>query len=173
MTFKTRAKLVRSGLVFVEIDYLHESGSTLRQIADYRVRQGKAASPDAHPYRIAVIDPRPSYIEGKAYVAEFDVDAPIPTVPIPLNASDVLVFDFGAPYHKTFEETLYGWRLVDYIQLPLRYDRYSPTDQERIARRMVTVIKAFRSDKDLESGPFPVEPITKEEALRQLDALAK
>ena len=161
-----RAKLVRSGLVFVEIDYLHESGSTLQQIANYHVRKGNGTLPeDAHPYRIAVIDPRPSYIEGRAYIAEFDVDELIPTVPIPLNADDILNFDFGNPYRKTFEETLYGWRLVDYSQLPLRFDRYGPADKQRIAQRMLAVINAHNAHADLATGPFPAESLSLDEAL--------
>ncbi len=166
-----RAKIVRSGLVFVEIDYLHESGSTLQHIANYRVRKASPAPEDAHPYRIAVIDPRPSYVEGRAYIAEFDVDAPIPVVPIPLNAGDILNFDFGNPYRKTFEETLYGWRFVDYSQFPLRFDRYSPADQQRIAQRMVAVIKAHHAQEDLATGPFAMETLTLDEALRQIKAL--
>lgn len=166
-----RTKIVQSGLVFVEIDYLHESGSTLQRVANYRVRGGSTPPPNAHPYRIVVIDPRPSYFEGRAYLAEFDVDAPIPTAPIPLNGNDVLHFDFGAPYRKTFEETLYGWRLVDYSQFPERYDRYSPADQQRIAQRMVAVLEAARAGKDLETGPFPVETMRQEEALRRIEVL--
>jgi len=168
-----RAKIVRSGLVFVEIDYLHESGSTLQQVASYRIRRGRAAPSDAHPYRIAVIDPRPSYIEGKAYVTEFDVDVPIPTVAIPLSADDVLYFDFGIPYNKTLEETLYGWRFVDYGQLPLRYERYSHPDQERVAQRILAVLNAVQAAKDIESGPFETDSISKEDALNRIQSMRK
>ena len=166
-----RAKIVRSGLVFVELDYLHESGSTLQQVASYRIRQGRAAQLDSHPYRIAVIDPRPSYVEGKAYITEFDVDSPIPTVAIPLSAADVLHFDFGIPYNKTIEETLYGWRFVDYSQLPSRYERYSDSDQERIAQRMLAVLEVAQADKDLELGPFETSEISKEDALNQIQTI--
>lgn len=82
-----RSQLIHSGLVFVELDYLHESGSTLGGLANYVVRRRQTAQAGAHPYRIAVIDPRPNFDEGKAYIAEFNVDEPLPTLTIPLNGS--------------------------------------------------------------------------------------
>lgn len=166
-----RSKILHSGVVFVEIDYLHESGATLGRVANYRIRRNQPAPLTAHPYRIAVIDPRPYFAQGRAYINEFDVDAAIPTVMIPLNGDDVLQFDFNAPYQKTFEETLYGLELVDYSQLPLRFERYSSSDQARIANRMLAVINALRHQRDLESGPFPVEAWPLEEALAQIETL--
>ncbi|MFN8490597.1 MAG: DUF4058 family protein [Caldilineaceae bacterium] len=166
-----RSKILHSGVVFVEIDYLHESGATLGRVANYRIRRNQPALSTAHPYRIAVIDPRPNFAQGQAYINEFDVDTVVPTVMIPLNGEDVLHFDFNVPYQKTFEETLYGLELVDYSQLPLRFERYSPADQARVVNRMLTVMNAVRQGKDLESGPFPVEALPLEEALAQVEAL--
>lgn len=166
-----RAALVHSGLVFIELDYLHESAPTLARVADYRRTNGHAGKSEAHPYRIAVIDPRPTYATGRAYIAEFDVDAPIPIVAIALNAGDILRFDFGIPYRKTFEETLYGLELVDYAQFPLRFDRYRPTDQARIAARMLAVLTAAKQEIDLETGPFPVTETSLQEALYQIKAI--
>jgi hypothetical protein len=91
-------------------------------------------------------------------------------VSIPLNRDDVLEFDFGAPYRKTFEETLYGLERVDYAQLPLNLDRYLPDDQARIARRMLATCAAASRGDDLEAGPFAVdETITLEDALSQIE----
>lgn len=163
-----RSQLIHSGLVFVELDYLHESGSTLGRLGSYRIRQRQAADANAHPYRIAVIDPRPTFDEGKAYIAEFDVDEAIPTLTIPLNGEDRLPFDFDAPYQKTYTETLYGLELVDYRKLPLHFDRYSPADQARIANRMVAVVRAVESREDLESGPFASAGLPLAEALVEL-----
>jgi hypothetical protein len=164
-----RSHLIHSGLVFVELDYLHESGSTLGRLANYFVRRRQPAKADAHPYRIAVIDPRPTFDEGKAYIAEFDVDQAIPTVTIPLNSDDVLPFNFDRPYQKTYTETLYGLELVDYRQLPQHFDRYSPADQARIANRMVAVLQAARDGVDLESGPLPVGTLPLTEALAAIE----
>lgn len=166
-----RSKIIHSGIVFVEVDYLHESGATLGKVASYRVRRGQPAPPHAHPYRIAVINPRPDFRLGQAYISGFDVDDPIPTVAIPLNAADVLHFDFNAPYQKTFTETLYGLDSVNYAQFPIHFDRYSLADQQRIANRMLTVLQAAAAGKNLETGPFAVTPLPLPEALIALERL--
>jgi hypothetical protein len=166
-----RSKLLQSGIVFVEVDYLHESAPTLHKVADYRARKGQTSLPGSHPYRIAVMDPRPRFVEGLGHVVEFDVDAPIPIIDIPLNAGDMLGFDFGVPYAKTFEEMLYGAEFVDYSQFPVRFDRYSLDDQARIAGRMLAVLEAARDGVDLENRPFPVKPISLEHAIAQIEVI--
>jgi hypothetical protein len=163
-----RGDLLESGIVFVEIDYLHETSPTLSRVPNY----SRLLSVPAHPYRIIVLDPRPEVDEGRASFNEFDVDSPIPPVAIPLNGDDVLTFDFDAPYQKQFEEIFYGDD-VDYTQLPPNFDRYSPDDQMRIATRMLAVLEAMRDSIDLETGPFPVKPGSSlEAALEQLNLLA-
>ncbi|MEZ4735871.1 MAG: hypothetical protein R3E79_52950 [Caldilineaceae bacterium] len=104
-------------------------------------------------------------------VRAFDVDEPIPTLTIPLTAGDALSFDFGVPYRKTFDEALFGLELVDYGQLPVNFNRYSKTDQTRIAARMLAVLEAARAGVDLETGPFPVKAVTLEAALTEIEAL--
>jgi hypothetical protein len=142
----------------------------LGRLVNYFVRRRQSAKADAHPYRIAVIDPRPNFDEGKAYIAEFDVDQPIPTVTIPLNGDDLVAFPFDQPYQKTYTETLYGLELVDYSQLPQHFDRYSPADQARIANRMVAVLQAARDGVDLETGPFPISALSLTAALTIIEA---
>lgn len=169
-----RQALIEQGVVFVELDYLHETPPTLRQLADYTGKRDEGVDllrPIPHPYRMIVFDPHPDWQTGKVYIHEFDVDEPIPTVTIPLNPGDELDFDFGAPYRKSYEEMLYGIELVDYSALPLHFDRYRPDDQARIANRMVAVRKAVQAGVDLESGPFPAETLLLAEALAQLQLL--
>jgi uncharacterized protein DUF4058 len=163
-----RRKLLHSGIVFVELDYLHESNSTFDKVARYT----ESRESGSHAYRIMVVDPRPVFMEGLAYPAEFDVDDPIPTVEIPLNGEDVLTFDFNAPYQRTFEELFYGIERVDYGQLPLNFDRYSPDDQVRVLARMLAVLKAVRDRVDLEqNAPLPVEAVGLDDALSRLQSL--
>ena len=165
-----RTTLLQSGVVFVELDYLHHYPPTFPALSAYPPDE---VTPDteSHPYRIAVVVPRPNFIDGKAYIRQFNVDDPLPTMTIPLNADDVLDFDFGAPYAKTFEEMFYGDK-VDYSQLPRQFDRYSPADQTRIANRMLAVLSAAQTGPDLESGaPFEVEALPLEEALAQFERL--
>lgn len=166
-----RWKLLHSGIVFVEIDYLHESPPTFDRVPSYSTGQ-KRGQPEAgsQPYHIFVVDPRPTFAEGKVYPYGFDVDMVIPTVNIPLNAGDILSFDFNTAYNKTYEETLYGARLVDYSQLPINFDRYSQSDQVRILARMLAVLKAVRDGVSLEQDvPLPTEDIGFDEALTQIE----
>lgn len=165
-----RLDLLRIGVVFVELDYLHESPPTVSRIPNYAGwRRRSWPSSNAHPYRILIIDPRPQLYEGKAIHYEFDVDEPIPTVQIPLNGSDVLTFDFGPAYHKTLAETFFAYEFVDYSQYPVNFERYSPEDRQRIATRMVAVLEAARDGINLESGPFERPEISFEEAMQRID----
>ena len=157
-----RQTLLEKGLVFVEIDYLHETPPTSTRLADYSV--GEASS---HPYSIGVLDPRPAYREGQAVLRQFDVDARIPTMTIPLNAGDSIPFDFGIPYQTLFERAFYGDQ-IDYSQLPLNFDRYSPADQQRIANRMIAVLRAQQQGRDLEQAPLPAENLPLDEALAEI-----
>jgi hypothetical protein len=126
-----RLKLLQSGLVFVEIDYLHETPPTFPRLPNYSLwGRMPQPQPGAHAYRILVVDPRPTLQEGISAAYQFDVDDPIPVVTIPLNAGDKLDFDFNAPYQKTYEEMLYGLQPVDYSSLPLRFDSYSRDDPD-------------------------------------------
>ncbi|MDX1992356.1 MAG: DUF4058 family protein [bacterium] len=165
-----RLRILESGLVVVELDYLHQSAPALKNVPIYRARGGQALDIAAHPYRIVVYEPRPDFLSGQVRSREFDVDQLLPTVNIPLSGSDVLAFDFGVPYRKTFEEMYYGLRFVDYTQFPLNFDRYSEVDQARIVARMLAVLKAARAGMDLEADtPLEVEAITLEAGLAELE----
>lgn len=163
-----RLKLLRGGVVFVELDYLHETPSTFPGILRYRMARRKTFTPGAHPYRLVVIDPRPKYEKSEGEIDEFDVDEPIPTIDIPLNAGDILRFDFDAAYQKTLEETLFAYENVDYRRLPVNFDRYSPSDRARIVSRMLAVLEAARRGNNLERPPQPIETIPLEEGLKRL-----
>jgi hypothetical protein len=115
-----RMSLLVGGLVFVEIDYLHETPPTFEGIHTYHPLPGRPSFPDAHPYQIVIADPRPKLEKGRAQKPGFDVDESIPTLDIPLNAEDVLTFDFDAPYQETFEKTRFG-KKIDYAELPLNF----------------------------------------------------
>ncbi|MEZ4667918.1 MAG: DUF4058 family protein [Anaerolineae bacterium] len=158
---KKRLKLLHSGIVFVEVDYLNESPPTFDRI------------PYVHPYRIVVVDPRPIFIEGLAYPYQLDVDVPIPIVDIPLNADDVLAFDFGEAYNKSLNETRYARRFVDYARLPLNFDRYSGDDQARILNRMIAVLEAAQQGVDLDTlaEPLPIGELPLEAALARVQGL--
>ncbi|MBN1287321.1 MAG: DUF4058 family protein [Anaerolineae bacterium] len=161
-----RKAILQSGVVFVEIDYLHESPATVGGVANY-----PAGEDNAHPYRLVVIDPRPAFWKGEGRIREFDVDMLIPTMTIPLSGDDSFDFDFGAPYQATFEAMFYGDD-VDYRELPPDFDTYSEADQARIVRRMLAVLEAAARGEDLERGGFAVdEGPALAETLARLEAL--
>jgi hypothetical protein len=160
-----REMLLQSGIVFVEIDYLHESPPTFPNLLL------KAKVEDTYPYHLLIIDPRPDLRDGQAMVKGFHVDDPLPTLPIPLSGTDIFTFDFGPAYRKTFEEMLYGLESVDYRELPLRFDRYHPFDQARIYNRLIAVLTAAREGHSLEEGPLPVEALPLDEARARFEAL--
>ena len=171
--FDKRLTVLESGIAFVAIDYLHESPTTLRGLAGYQPRRGGTRpDDDAHAYRIASIDPRPTFQRGTMRISDFDVDAPFPVSALPLSGDETLAFDFGPPYRKIFEETLYGLQLVAYATLPDGFERYSASDQRRIAARMLAVAEAAVAGQDLEAGPFPVTDLPREETLARLAVVA-
>lgn len=85
-----------------------------------------------------MIDPHPELEKSKAHSRLFGVLHAIPEMNIPLNDGDVLKFNFGIPYQKTFEEAFYGAE-IDYSELPVNFETYSPVDQERIKQRMAEI----------------------------------
>jgi len=133
-SWKRGEYLLSQGVPLVEIDYLHETEPPIRHIPSYPDRQ-----PNAHPYWIAVTDPRLSLEVGETRVYGFNVDEPIPTVDLPLAGSDILTFDFGPPYHQTFAGLSYFRNRADYEQEPPNFDSYTPADQQRIRARMAEV----------------------------------
>lgn len=165
-----RLEILAAGLVFVEIDYLHETQPTFPSVQAYRVPRRRMTNQSARPYHIAVLDPRKKYEKGPAWVKSFSVDQAIPPIVIPLSGADTLEFDFGVPYRKTFEEGFLGDD-VNYAEFPVQFDHYHPTDQTRIAARMLAVLEAAQKEIDLEAGPFPIKDVDLDSALKQIQLL--
>jgi hypothetical protein len=109
-----------------------------------------------HPYRILAVDTRDPEATALVRVRQFDVDDPIASLPVSLNAADHLEIDFDTPYHATYKSALYGLERVDYAQLPVNFDRYREPDQARIVNRMLAVLEAAQAGHDLETGAFAV-----------------
>ncbi len=143
-----RYAALKSGLRLIEIDYLHESPSPINGIPIYPKQDA------SFPYSITISDPIPSLQEGISETYEFAVDESIPKLEIPLSESDLLSLDFGAVYNRTFRKLQVYSYLVDYEQLPVHFERYSPSDQERIKQRIQAVITAQQQGHNLEEGPF-------------------
>jgi hypothetical protein len=123
-----RSDTLRSGINMVEIDFLHERCSPILGIPCYAKRQPKSA-----PFMIIVDDVRASIEKGITFVHRIGIGQPIPTLVVPLAGVDMIKVDFGSVYHRTFQSSrYYGMILVDYADLPPRFDTYTPDDQARI-----------------------------------------
>ena len=73
----------------------------------------------------------------------FDVDQPLEPITIPLAGVDTITVAFGEVYNITFARNrYYGTRIVDYEQLPVHFETYTPADQERIKARMQAVAES-------------------------------
>jgi hypothetical protein len=149
-----RYTLLNNGLRLVEIDYLHESASPLRDIPVYPHETG------SHPYTITVSDPFPSLRAGISATYAFDVDQPIPTIALPLAGDETIPLDLDRVYQTTFESLRAYSLRVDYASPPANFARYSEGDQARIRRRMACVLAQAEAGTDLETGPFPLLELT-------------
>lgn len=142
--------------LFIEIDYLHQTSPTIANVADYSQQELHA-----HPYRISVIDSRTHFQAETGYVVEFDfdIDSPIPKVVMPLLGNDVLHFDLNSVYQTTYESGLYGVNPLtqtNYRLFPRAFDTYALPDQQKIIRRMLTVIDAAKNGLHLEGSTIPL-----------------
>jgi hypothetical protein len=122
-----RLESLKGGLNLVEIDYLHETRPILPALPSYPQHQA-----GAYPYRVIVSDPHPTYTQGIARVYGFGVDEPIPRIAVPLAEDDTVTFDLGIPYQRTRDGARIFRQIADSTKLPINFDRYSETDQQRI-----------------------------------------
>ena len=119
--FQKRSETLRAGLRLIEIDYLHQSRPVIRSIRSYPDRDE-----NAFPYSIVVSDPRPSFEQGQSAFYGFRVNQHIEPIEIPLASEDSIGFDFGRVYDQFFESSRFCGEIVDYEQLPLRFETYAP-----------------------------------------------
>ncbi len=143
-----RLSIIAAGIPLIEIDYLHKQPPVIAGLPHYCANARKKLQADvtAKAYNIAVTDPRPTIYEGSTQVYPFGVDEKVPPIPIPLNGTDVLPFDFGTVYNRTFSLSAH-YLLVDYDQLPAEFGTYSPQDQAIIQKRMA-LVTAHQSDEN-------------------------
>jgi Protein of unknown function (DUF4058) len=156
-----RRTLLKQGIVFVEVDYLHETPSTFANVPDYTKQE-----PYATPYNIITLDPRPNFSDTRGQIYSFQIDEPLPIVPIQLNGEDVIEVDFDFIYQKTFVDGVYGFDM-SYDTFPMNMSRYSAQDQARSVTRMLHVLQTT----DLTPMPKALETLDLATALEQLQAL--
>ena len=143
-----RMALLQAGLVFIELDYLHQQAPTVAAPV-------YPTAADSTPYRIVVIDPRPDWLSGHGRVYAVRVDERLPLVDIPLNAGDLLRFDFDAPYQQTYEALFFG-DAIDYGKLPSDWETYHDDDQAKMLTRLLAIRDAA---PNLDDTPALLEPL--------------
>jgi hypothetical protein len=154
-----RTALLQAGLVFIELDYLHHQAPTIA-VPLYPEHAASSC------YRILIIDPRPDWLNGAGHVYPIHVDEKLPTLTIPLNAEDVIQFDFDTPYQQTYEGLFFGDE-VDYSILPQAWERYSADDQARILSRLLVL----RNDGAVtQRPPLSIKPLSLAEAQQRWQA---
>ncbi|MEM6528919.1 MAG: DUF4058 family protein [Chloroflexota bacterium] len=135
-----RRESLKSGLRFVEIDYLHERAPVIAEIGSYAAQE-----PDSYPYHVIVTDPRAFLEQNQVQVYGVRVLDPLPHFAIPLDEQDVIAFDLNAVYHHTYS-TLAGFHgFIDYAELPANFTAYTRADQQAIRVHMAK-IAAERGD---------------------------
>jgi hypothetical protein len=132
--FEKRDATLTQEMPLIEIDLLHESRPVPRGVPSYPDRH-----PEAHAYSIYVNDTRSGLQDGTTQVYGFGVNEPFPIVPIPLAGSDHILFDFLEPYNTTYSRLQLLRHRIDFQQVPLAFETYSPADQERIQSVMQTM----------------------------------
>lgn len=120
-----RLDTLQAGVNLIEIDYLHEKRSPLKNLPDY------PADERATPYYIAVSIPEEDWQQGAVKVYGFHTGEAIRTVPVPLSSDLSLNSDFNRVYQHTFTSGCW-YKFVDYESEPVRFHTYSAADRERI-----------------------------------------
>jgi hypothetical protein len=131
---QNRIRLLDTGIVLVEVDFLHETPPIDLRQPSYIEREHNAT-----PYSISVIDPRPSLRQGSVHIFGFNVSGTIPIVDIPLLNEDSVKLDFAAAYQLVFENRRVFQHHTDYTEQPLRFETYSTEDQQYILQRMAEI----------------------------------
>jgi hypothetical protein len=135
-----RLKALETGLVLVEIDYLHASRPVIHNLPSYADKHKYA-----YPYIVLVSDPRPTLSDGKTDIYAWHVDDEFPVIPIPLVTPDSISVELGKVYDYTYETTRYFHRHLDFATEPLNFDSYTDEDKEKISE-MLTKIRAELED---------------------------
>jgi hypothetical protein len=129
-----RRESLRSEVNVVEIDYLHQFPPVVRHLPSYA-----DGDENAYPFMIIVSHPHPAYETGKARFFGSWVDMLLPRFQLPLMDSETIPFDLNSIYDRTCLSNRIFREAMDYSQLPLAFERYSPADQERIRARMAAI----------------------------------
>ena len=165
-----RLTTLGAGIALVEIDYLNHTLPLPGLTPYHPIPKGRASKlhpdendPDAlspHPYYIAVSNPNeitPDTPHGTTTITGFDVGMSMPEIVIPLAHGDTQPISFQGAYDETVGSPPIAEE-IDYGRKPSHFAEYRPNDQDQIATRMKTILKAERENRltDDQTQPLPL-----------------
>lgn len=113
-----RRQILQSDIAFVELDLLHEQPPAYKQL------------PTVTSFRLVVVPP--AWGEPRqTWLFHFEVDEPLPSPSVPIVTGETITLPLEEVYQRVFVESAYDADL-DYTQLPLHFERYSPAAQEAV-----------------------------------------
>jgi len=141
-----RADTLKARICVVEIDLLHQSQPAIDVLPSYPDGDAHASA-----FTITISDPRPDLQAGQTFVYAFGVDQPVPRIHIPLQGTDYVPFDLVESYDEALRTKRSLYEQLDYSELPLAFDTYSPADQERIRTRMEAIRQSGERSETLKT----------------------
>lgn len=118
-----RQVIVGAGIVFIELDFIHNQSPTFRYL-DY-----SKSEIGAYPFHVAVLIPNPGAEAGVAHVAHFRIIEKIPKLTIPLLGADKVEVNLDDVYQEIFIRGAYSKEITrNYPQLTT----YHTDDREKI-----------------------------------------
>lgn len=120
-----RSEVLLDGIPLVEIDFLHEQPSPIRGLPTY------PHQPGSYAYYLALSDPSHDKSKGPVRAKGFGVNQAIPAIEVPLADEARISLEFDPAYQTAFNTGPWEY-ILDYGQLPSRFETYSPADQQRI-----------------------------------------
>jgi hypothetical protein len=130
-----RHQTLQSGIVLVEVDYLHQKRPIVWQVPSYIDLDS-----DSYPYYVLISLPQPTLQEGSGSVFGIEVTSPLPVIDIPLGTKNTISLAFQTIYNRTYEANRLYSEMVNYAEEPINMDRYHTDDQAKI-RAVLQVIR--------------------------------
>lgn len=127
-----RTEALRSGLPLLEIDLLHETHSPILTMPRY------PHDAQSYPYHVTFSDPRLPPSVKQVRSVGVSVNAPFPTIALPLEGEDWVTLPLTEAYEETFKRGRWG-EDVDYAIEPPRMESYRGDDQDAIRAVMQQV----------------------------------
>lgn len=122
-----RQIIVEAGIVFIELDFIHNQSPTFRYLDYSKGEMG------AYPFHIAVLIPNPGAEMGVAHVEHFHFMQKIPQLRIPLLGDDTVELNLNDVYQEIYVRGAYAKEIARKIPQLITYH---PADREKIVAHL-------------------------------------